>query len=335
MFKKLLIAILVPSALFCQKATVRPASPVYMPLPVDSNSPVYWHDGQINMLASVGYVQRVTGSDQFNFWNEEFVQLDDYRHAPFWIEAGWMDEDGVLYAWYHHEPANLCANSHLTAPRIGALVSHDGGLNFTDLGIVLESGEAPNCNAKNGWFAGGHGDFSVIERDGYLYFLYTSYDGPADGQGIAMARMRLEDRLSPQGRVEKFAGGLWGEPGRGGAQTAIFAAEKTWEHADVTSLWGPSVHFNTGINSFVMLMSKTCCEPGWPQEGIYVSFNKDIANPEGWSKPVKILDDSEIGYKPGWYPQVVGSKFGETDTVAGKTARLYIHGVSRWEITFE
>jgi hypothetical protein len=150
-----------------------------------------------------------------------------------------------------------------------------------------------------------------------------------------MARMRTEDRWSPRGKVAKYAGGEWNEAGLGGAQTAILAAEKTWESAEATSLWGPSVHYNTGINAWVMLMSKTCCEAGWPQEGIYVSFNKDIANPAGWTKPEKILDDSEIGYKPGWYPQVIGSKLEETDTVAGKTARLYIHGVSRWEITFE
>src|SRR5689334_13343471 len=79
-------------------------------------------------------------------------------HYPIWIESVWQDADGTIYGWYHNEPGGVCPNSTLTAPRIGALVSTDGGASFTDLGIVLSTGDPLNCAAKNGFFAGGHGD---------------------------------------------------------------------------------------------------------------------------------------------------------------------------------
>jgi hypothetical protein len=73
----------------------------------------------------------------------------------------------------------------------------------------------------------------------------------------------------------------------------------------------------------------------WTQEGIYVSFNADLADPNGWTQPVKILDANELE-KSKWYPQVVGldTVNRETDKLAGRTARLFVAGVSKWEIVF-
>ena len=65
-------------------------------------------------------------------------------HLPIWIEAVWKDENGTVYAWYHHEPPGLCGGK-LTAPEIGALISEDGAQTFRDLGIVLSSGDPLNC----------------------------------------------------------------------------------------------------------------------------------------------------------------------------------------------
>jgi hypothetical protein len=44
-------------------------------------------------------------------------------------------------------------------PVIGAVVSTDNGHTFTDLGFVLTDGNEAKCDAQNGYFAGGHGDF--------------------------------------------------------------------------------------------------------------------------------------------------------------------------------
>ena len=98
------------------------------------------------------------------------------------------------------------------------------------------------------------------------------------------------------------------------------------------SFWGPAIHWNTHLESYVVLMNHACCAPGWPQDGIHASFNADLSDPRGWSRPEEIL--WHIGFGPGFYPQVMGMGAGETDTVAGQKARLFIQGRSRWEVVF-
>ena len=78
----------------------------------------------------------------------------------------------------------------------------------------------------------------------------------------------------------------------------------------------------------------------WSTEGIYILFNDDVANPTGWSKPVKIMDRDEAilanPAKPGngWYAEIFGTGKGETDKIASQAARLFLDGQSRWEIRF-
>jgi hypothetical protein len=323
-------------AALAQQARVIPAPPNYMPGGVDSNSPAFWVDGEFRLFNSTGFPLLSVGSSQFQVESTEWIESAYLDHAPIWIEATWTDPDGIVFAWYHHEPGGLCPGNNLTAPEIGALVSFDGGRTFSDLGIVLKAAEPIDCSAKNGFFGGGHGDFSVIpDRAGEnLYFLFSTYGGELTGQGIAIARMSAAGRFGPVGAVWKFHDGAWEQPGLGGLVTPIFSAKKSWMESDTDSFWGPSVHFNTGLNSYVILMNHACCEPRWKQEGIYVSYNGDVSDPGGWSAPVKLLDESQIGYSPGWYPQVLGLGPDETDTLAGSKARLYIHGVSLWEIEF-
>jgi hypothetical protein len=272
--------------------------------------------------------------DQFHQQRADPIEVDREEHLPLWIEAVWTDDEGLLYGWYHHEPRDLCPGTSLTAPRIGALVSSDGGRTFQDLGIVLESGDPVDCSAKNGFFAGGHGDFSVIldRRRKYLYFLFTNYGGSEQSQGVVMARMAIEDRNSPVGAVWKYHAGDWSEPGLGGRASPIFAATVGWARSNTDSFWGPSVHWNTHLRSFVMLLNRACCTPGWPQEGIYISFNNSMWNPSGWTPP-KLLTRVPKGWT-GWYPQVLGTRPGDSDSRAGRVARFYLHGVSEWEIRF-
>jgi hypothetical protein len=69
-------------------------------------------------------------------------------------------------------------------------------------------------------------------------------------------------------------------------------------------------------------------DPGWSQEGAYVTFNPDVADPRGWSRPAKIRDAGQ------YYVQVIGTARGETDKLAGRVARLFVHGRSNEEIVF-
>jgi hypothetical protein len=209
-----------------------------MPSKVDSNSPAFWRDGQLNIINSTGHPILTKGRDQLLMYlgspKEVHVDVDD--HFPMWIEAVWQDEDGTLYAWYHHEPRGVCPGSSLTMPSIGALVSSDGGASFTDLGIVLASGDPADCLAHNGFFAGGHGDFSVIldRNQRYFYFLFGNYGGDSAGQGVAMARMAFEDRASPVGAVWKYHEGAWEEAGLEGRVTPIFPASVSWQEEHPT-----------------------------------------------------------------------------------------------------
>lgn len=315
---------------FGQRATLRPASRVEMPAVADCNSPAFWRNGQIRVFNSAGAPMASGGDDQFHLGAAEAVALDTPKDFSVWIESTWLDSDGDLFAWYHHEPGGLCGGK-LTVPQIGALFSSDGGRTFQDLGIVLESGDPEDCGAANGFFAGGHGDFSVIpDRGGkYLYFLFGNYGGSVEGQGVAIARMAVEDRRKPAGKIWKYFEGGWTEPGLGGRVTPIFPAAVSWQRSDTDSFWGPSVHWNSYLETYVVLLNHACCRPKWPQEGIYVSFNSDLGDPAGWSKPERIM-----AKPPDYYPQVMGLEAGGTDTSAGQAARFYIHGRSAWEIVF-
>jgi hypothetical protein len=80
-----------------------------------------------------------------------------------------------------------------------------------------------------------------------------------------------------------------------------------------------------------MLVNRAQGDPGWSQEGVYVSFATD---PVRWSAPKRILDREDI---PGWssfYPQVMGLGPGGTDSEAGRVARFYLKGLSNFEIQF-
>ena len=88
---------------------------------------------------------------------------------------------------------------------------------------------------------------------------------------------------------------------------------------------------------YVILLNRAI-DRDWTQEGIYVSFNRSLDDPQGWTKPTKLLDRTALTdnstKKMAWYPQVIGTSTTkrETDKLAGKAARLFIQGQSRWEV---
>jgi hypothetical protein len=141
--------------------------------------------------------------------------------------------------------------------------------------------------------------------------------------------MPFASRYSPVGAVMKYYQGTWSEPGLKGRVSPIYPAKVSWQRPDSDSFWGPSIHWNTYLEQYVMLLNRSCCSPGFPQKNIYASFSTGLEDPTSWNKPQKILEDT------GWYPQVLGQGKDGSDTRAGRVARLYIYGHSRWEIVFE
>jgi hypothetical protein len=260
-----------------------------------------------------------------------------------WIEATYKAEPGKLYGWYHNEPHFICsANKDLTAPRIGAVVSTDNGTHWKDLGFILEAPpDSLVCGTQNHYFAGGNGDFSVIldNKKDYFYFFISTYNKQVSEQGMSVARMRYTDRDAPVNKTWKWHKGSWNEPGIEGHVTPLFPVAIDWNRRDADAFWGPSIHWNTYMNQYVILLNRAI-DKDWKQEGVYITFNPDVSNPAGWTMPKKILGRTEIigvlGMESGWYPQVIGLDAGkrETDKLAGRTARLFVHGKSIWEIVF-
>ncbi|HJT86792.1 MAG TPA: hypothetical protein VJ732_03025 [Bryobacteraceae bacterium] len=326
------ILLVATSAAFSQSASVRAAAPLNMPAPVDSNSPGYWMNGDFHLLNSTGNgPMRADGTNQNRLGVPESVRINRIHPWPTWIEAVWVDSNGIIFAWYHQEQPSGCPGRSLAVPHIGEAISYDGGNSFQDMGTIISSPVAPDCQSQNGYFAGGNGDVSVIrdQNSEYFYFLFTNYAGPKSHQGIALARMPFASRYNPVGAVQKYFQGDFTEPGENGRVTAIFPAKVRWEQPNADSFWGPSIHWNTYLNSYVMLLNHSCCTPGFPQEGIYVTFGADLSNPASWTAPVKLMDNS------GWYPQVLGGGKDGSDTLAGRTPRLYIYGQSQWQIVFD
>ena len=317
----------------------------------DSNSPVFWDGDTVYVINSYNHPWRSSGPDLQDLSHRASVKfggLDDT--LPIWIEAAWKDSAGTLYGAFHYEPDMICfSNRHLpTMPRIGWLRSRDNGASWEDLGFVIEAKPcAVKCDTASPWDAGGTGDFIALpdERREYIYFFGTSYDPDPRQQGVFAARMRYEDRDNPSGAVWKWYEGGWREPGLGGRVTPVFPSERDYHRSDGAMFWGPAVHWNTHLGMYVMLLNHAI-DTRLSSDGIYVSFNRSLDDPAGWSKPVMILNRSEVQQimqgtglsqtkmDNGWYPQAIGIRRGETDQRLGREGRFFMSGVSKKTIIF-
>ncbi|MEI6914405.1 MAG: hypothetical protein WCL39_04665, partial [Armatimonadota bacterium] len=291
------------------------------------------------LFNSYGVPTRSYGPDVFQLSNAAQTRYDNERMIAGgrWIECTSLAEDGTLYGWYHWEPHALVPGSSLTAPRIGAVRSTDNGETWVDLGVILDAPEGTmDLTAKNGYFTGGNGDFSgMLDAKGkYMYFFISTYAGDISEQGVSVARMDWSDRDNPVGKVHKYYKGRWTEPGLGGHVSPIFPAKKRWQDEKTDAFWGPSIHWNTHLKRYVILMNHVNGGPGWPQDGIYMSYCVTLDDPRAWSIPKKILEAT--GTVDPWYPQIIGldAKAKETDKLSGKRARFFQHGVSKREIIF-
>ncbi len=340
-----------PTSAQLPRVTLRKA-PLIMMHEVDSNSPVYWVGNSVFVLNSAGGHQYISsGPDVAHLGYSSLVHLGDLDDRLYiWIEATWRDADGTLYGAYHYEPDALCfSNNHLpTAPKIAWIRSHDNGNTWEDLGFIIHADpSAIDCQTASPWDAGGTGDFCFVpdHNKDYFYFYGTSYDPRFEEQGVFAARMPFKARGNPSGKLMKWYKGSWSQPGLGGHVTPVFPASRDYTHADGSMFWGPAIHWNTYLQTYVMVLNHAI-DTKLSADGVYISFNPHISNPAGWSQPRMIVDRAEIAkvmagtnlsptkMENGWYPELVGVGPGETDSLAGRTARLFLAGVSRLQITF-
>ena len=336
------------------KATLVPAAALTLTGAVDSNSPAVWdlRDGVQTLQVITSFDGRPslsTGQRLGLMGPAEPVQFVSHPGDGLWMESVIVDEGGTWYGFYHNEvPATMCDGSQKVMPRIGAARSSDEGETWENLGIVLE---APpflyDCQTSNKYFVGGVGDVDVLrDRDSKdLYLFFSQYSRPPEVQGVAVARLAWADRDQPTGKVQVWVNGIWRPASNSVTEDAdgvshsdwIYPAGSPlvpvtlpWHDADLRAdgFWGPSVHWNTAIQQYVMLLNRAKDEQ-FTQEGIYVSFAPVLDDPTAWTAPQKLMDGGD------WYPQVMGVESGSgSDKQAAAVARFFVNGKSHAYITF-
>ncbi len=317
----------------------------------DSNSPVHWDGDTVYVFNSYSHPWRSSGPDLLHLKRGARAGLGAFDdQLSMWIEATWKDSGDSLYGAFHYEPDLICfSNQHLpTVPRIGWLRSFNNGATWEDLGFVIEAKPcAVKCTTASPWDAGGTGDFVFLPDEGrqYIYFFATSYDSDPAQQGVFAARVPFADRTDPSGKVIKWFEGRWQEPGLGGRVSPIFPSRRDFHRGDGEMFWGPSVHFNTHLGAYVMLLNHAI-DSRLNTDGIYISFAQSLEDPRNWSTPHMIIDRAAIQQvmkgsgvsrtksDNGWYPQAIGLAHGETDKRLGRTGRFFMSGVSKKTITF-
>jgi hypothetical protein len=319
---------------------------------VDSGVPMVWTriNGQQTLVAFAswgGIPMRMAGTDLEHLQPAGDVVITPHPGDGIWLESVIADQADVMwYAYYHHEaPARICGRPE-SIPQIGAAKSVNRGQTWTNLGIILEAPRGSEaCESTNRFVLGGVGDVSAMVdhdwKDVYLY--YSSYDRDPTLQGVALARLAWADRDDPRGRVTVWQDGVWLSPIRRPGSAANATVEfdypagtpmlrptSPWHDGIQAAnvFWGPSIHWNTSVNRYIMLLNRTRDE-AFNNEGIYVSFAWRLDDPPGWSAPQKILKGGN------WYPQVAAAEPGiGTDKQAGRFARLFLTGRSNHYIEF-
>lgn len=303
-------------------------------------------------------------------------------HGAVWFETVYQppDADGrpggdLLYALYHNEnypatlpydpatgegyrtddwPPGLKGEGSIQAvPRIGIMRSTDGGLSWTDRGVILQDRDERMVRSpinRNNTFPGGVGDPSAVASGDHLYVFFGEYAYPqawdagthddaleSSGQCISVARIPLSDLGSPLGKARRWDGSAFGaapdgvgvpirslqipEDEGGGA---VSAGDRRYH-------WGPSVSWNEYLECWVMLMGRV--DAGyWYGDSVHISFNphRDLGvgdNSQDWSTPQVLLE------RPGhilWYPSLQPMNTPEdvearrTALRLGRRARLFV-----------
>lgn len=335
------IAASVSNGEFC--VTLRPAPPLALhgaEMPrTDGNSPVLGDAGGSTVFFSHysprGHSYRREGSAGLQFTRDpvavRFVDDADPETGK-WIEAVWPDAaaDGAgLYGLFHAEMLAPCERP-LFLPEIRIGRSADRGLTWRSCGTLLRAPAAQtDCSYRNGFLAGGFGDLSALPDRArrFHYIAFTSFVADEAAQGVVMARLACADPL----RDAQW----WTRDGWQPADAAkalpqpLWPMRRGWRHRDPDGFWGPAVHYNRGLEAYVMLLNRTAGGDGnLVQEGIYASLNADLADPQGWSVPLRIVAGG------AWYPQAIGLQPGSSDTDVDGPARFFMGGYSAWMIDF-
>jgi hypothetical protein len=330
-------------------AVLQPATTITLTDEADSNSPSLWElvNGRLTVFVLTsfnGWPTRHAGLQLGSLVRQGPIEFEARPPYGVWMEAIVPDVDGTWYGYYHNElPAEVCGTTTRMMPRIGAARSRDFGTTWQDLGVILEGPRGSyDCDSTNRYFVGGVGDFSVVlnQEGTELFFFFTQYAERETSQGVAVARLAWADRDRPSGRVSVWWRGSTWFPTRRlrlmdrteflyPAGAPIYPVQDGWHDGPtVDAFWGPSVHWNSYVEHYVMLLNHAT-DTNWRQEGIYIAFSRSLSDPTAWSVPQRLLAGGQ------WYPQIIGLEPGVgSDRAAGERARFFMSGRSQHILQF-
>lgn len=303
----------------------------------DGNSPVLVSPSRTNVFFSYhqprGHTRRRVGDRALRFATPSMpVRLlgDPLPLVGKWIEGIWRDPaTSVLHGWYHAEEP--VPDIGLFMPHIGEVESSDDGETWFCRGELLRwPADQIDRSWRNGFFAGGCGDLCVVpDREGrHLYLAFTSYSVDERAQGIALARMPRSRSGPPCDGLELWTVAGW-RPSAGALPRPLWPQRRGWRHADPDGFWGPAIHYNRALDSYVMVMTRTAGGQGdLLTEGIHLSTSSSLADPSTWTEPCRIVCGG------AWYPQIVDLDSCGGDSETAGSARFFMAGFSAWTIEF-
>ncbi len=110
-------------------------------------------------------------------------------HCGKWLNSAWVDDAGVVHAYFHQEWHCDYARGDYTNKSVGYGVSTDGGQTFVAAPDPILAGANFSVDHQCG-----EGDIGAPVRLGdYLYMMFIEWDGPDDRTTVGIARSAVAD----------------------------------------------------------------------------------------------------------------------------------------------
>ena len=202
--------------------------------------------------------------------------------------------------------------------------SADRGHTWDDLGIILDAPPGTEaCDSANRFVLGGVGDVTAAldadSKDVYLYF--SQYSREPRRKASRWRGWRGPIAIEPVGKVDDLERRRVAcrDPAHRGTPLVRRARQPFHDRSATNDVfWGPSIHWNTYLEQYVMLLNRAK-DDQFGQDGIYVSYSPTLSRSRALDDPAKIFNGGD------WYPQVIGTEIGTgTDRIGGQT-RAILH----------
>lgn len=218
--------------------------------------------------------------------------IERWDNGGSWLMSVFRQEGDGLVGFYHAEDHWVRATNPqgIAWKSLARTTSLDNGITWSEGELIITSATPKPENPT--W--GGAGDNCVVwDHINNRWLCYYQ-------EHWLMMAVSYDVEGKP-GTWLKYNNGEFSQPGLGGESTPI---------PGISSKPGgnPSVHYNSYLEKFVMVWHS------WVSTSIYISTSSDGVV---WEEPRLLQANS--GPRRAWYPTIIG----ESDTKAGKIARLY------------